>query len=375
MSHKRKIWPVTITVGDQKPIRFSGILISIAVAVLLITILIFLLWMGPSWLLNHDFRAAYLRPKDYFDVANSIRGAFISAIGVPLAIGALLFTWRQLATTRNQAEETNERTLEQLTLARRAQIAERFTKAVDQLGHAALDVQIGGIYALGQIMQEPNTEEYHKPIIEILAAYLRNHHPWPARDKKGDFTDDSHYSGGRATLSAPADIHAVISILRQHHMYAPNKTPSVLSIGRVDLRHVDFTGMDLRESQLQDSNCSWAGLQGTHFEGAKLEGVILNNADLRGAIFNNAHLDAAELRHAHLADIGQPATRAKFENTDIRASNFTDAKGLEDSDYVQEIIAHLGDNHIGEVSGHSDRGTTRPQSLVDRYLEYKQKQP
>jgi len=60
--------------------------------------------------------------------------------------------------------------LEQLVLARRAQIADRFTKAVDQLGNEADDVRIGGIYALGQIMKEPDTEGYHEPIIEILTG-------------------------------------------------------------------------------------------------------------------------------------------------------------------------------------------------------------
>jgi hypothetical protein len=351
-------------------------LVGIAVVCVIISILP-LLWFVPSWLLNSDPNVKYLKPKEYFDTANGIRTAFVSAIGIPLGIGALYFTWQQLATARHQ-------TLDQLELARNAQIADRFTKAVDQLGSEALDVRIGGIYALGQIMQEKRTEGYHRPIIDILSAYLRNHHPWHPQNRKGaylktgqwwqkpkktveDFTYDSYHPGGRAIPSVPADILAIISILRKRPSPSSNNPSPQFDLGRVDFRHADFTGMDLRGSQLQDSNFAWAGLHKANLANAKLEGAILNSAELREANFDNAHLDAAELLHAHLADPDKPATRASFRNTDLRAANLTNAKGLEDSDYLDELAANLGDDHVGPVPGHPERGTTLPEELVIRY--------
>jgi hypothetical protein len=142
-----------------------------------------------------------------------------------VALGALFFAWRQLTAGREQAEKTNEATLAQLEIAQRAQTAERFTKAVEQLGNESDDVRIGGIYALGQIMKEPNTEGYHEPIIEILTAYLRQHHPYPSPPGREDVTTDRGWAGGRTLLRPPADVHAVISSLRHYLVYNSAKPP------------------------------------------------------------------------------------------------------------------------------------------------------
>jgi len=150
-----------------------------------VLLLLLIWWVLPILLLQADSRASALKPKEYFDVLNAMRGTIVGAIAqvvtVPLGIGALYVTLRQLATSREQADKTNRSTLEQLEIARRAQLAERFTRAVDQLGHDKDDVRIGGIYALGQILKEQETGNYHGPIIEILTAYLREHHPWPVQ--------------------------------------------------------------------------------------------------------------------------------------------------------------------------------------------------
>jgi len=262
-------------------------------------------WLNlPTWLLGRPPNVTSLKPIDYFNAANSIRATAVSAfaqvVGIPVALGALFFAWRQLTAGREQAEKTNEATLAQLEIARRAQTADRFTKAVEQLGNESDDVRIGGIYALGQILKEPNTEGYHEPIVEILTAYLRQHHPYPvppgkedvttdrgwveiltaylrqhhpypAPPGKEDVTTDRGWPGGRALLRPPADVHAVVSSLRHYLMYDPAKKPPVLNIGRVDLRHVDLTGIDLTRAQLQQSNFSWANLRDAHLAEAKLE--------------------------------------------------------------------------------------------------------
>lgn len=357
----------------------KGWAITIGLAVVGLAVLSWAWLKLPTWLLERPPNVTSLKPIDYFNAANSIRATAVSAfaqvVGIPVALGALFFAWRQLTAGREQAEKTNEATLAQLEIARRAQTADRFTKAVEQLGNESDDVRIGGIYALGQILKEPNTEGYHEPIVEILTAYLRQHHPYPAPPEKEDVTTDRGWPGGRALLRPPADVHAVVSSLRHYLMYDPAKKPPVLNIGRVDLRHVDLTGIDLTRAQLQQSNFSWANLRDAHLAEAKLEVAVLDYADLRGARLDNAHLDAATLRHTHLADAGEPTTRAVFAGADIRGADLTDAIGLEDPVYVEVIVAGLDDDCIGGLRNHPTPGTTKPQQLMDAYERYKQTSP
>jgi len=62
---------------------------------------------------------------------------------------------------------------EELRLSRQGQITDRFTSAIDQLGNKSLDIRLGRIYALERIAKESG-EDYW-PILEILAAYVREH--------------------------------------------------------------------------------------------------------------------------------------------------------------------------------------------------------
>ena len=73
------------------------------------------------------------------------------------------------------------------------QLSERFMRAIDQLGHPALDVRLGGIYSLERLAQE--SAEDHGPIIEILAAFVREHAPWPARAGARPGNGDGHARG------------------------------------------------------------------------------------------------------------------------------------------------------------------------------------
>ena len=68
-----------------------------------------------------------------------------------------------------------------LKIAQEGQITERFTRAVDQLGaidqlgNPAIEIRLGGIYALERIANE--SEKDYWPIMEILTAYVRKNSP------------------------------------------------------------------------------------------------------------------------------------------------------------------------------------------------------
>jgi hypothetical protein len=90
--------------------------------------------------------------------------SFVMA-GVAGVIG-IYFTWQNLKHTQHSTQDT-------LEITKRGQDTERFTRAVDQLGHDKSEVRIGGIYALERIAEE--SKEHYWPVIEVITSYIRTH--------------------------------------------------------------------------------------------------------------------------------------------------------------------------------------------------------
>jgi hypothetical protein len=102
----------------------------------------------PQWLIRWELgaQARTLTPTDTAKAINDVRATLLQGIGGAVILLGAYFTYRQLQTGR-----------EQLQIAQQGQVTERFTRAIDQLGHAELDVRLGGIYALERIANDsPN---------------------------------------------------------------------------------------------------------------------------------------------------------------------------------------------------------------------------
>ncbi len=182
-----------------------------------------------------------------------VLGAAASAVSVYVVI----------ASSRDRRQEHTER-----------QLNERFMRAVDQIGHPALDVRLGGIYSLERLAQE--SPEDHGPIVEILAAFVREHAPWPARtgvSRTGNGAAGTDPRGRPAT-----DVQAAVTILGR-------RTLAHDQDGTIALSHTALAG---------------ASLTGAHFEGALFSGVNLEGADLFKANLRAADLEGAILRGAGL---------------------------------------------------------------------------
>src|SRR5215208_1156741 len=88
---------------------------------------------------------------------------------------------RQLQQARESQERTQASAQETLRLTEQGQITERFTRAIEQLGatddkgEKKVEIRLGGIYALERISRE--SENDYWPIMQILAAYVREHAP------------------------------------------------------------------------------------------------------------------------------------------------------------------------------------------------------
>jgi hypothetical protein len=277
--------------------------------------------------------------------------------------------------TIEAAQATNKATIDaahadvQRTVdaTRSGQIADRYSKAVEQLGSEVLYVRIGGIYALERVGIDSPTDQ-QPTVIEVLSAFIREHSrdQWPVAE----------------SADAPAPERGT----------RPDVQTALTVIGRRDPEH-DYWGIDLRDAILPHSNLAGANLgmanlintdlsgadiggaylQRAHFTGAKLTGVNLSGADLTGAFFSadqdwngayldngadltdailfNAHLPGAALIHAKLhganlggADltgtflIGADLTSANLWGVILSGTHFTDAD-LTDASWPPDVPA------------------------------------
>jgi hypothetical protein len=96
--------------------------------------------------------------------------------------------------------------LRQVRVASKGQVTERFTRAIDHLGHDSLDVRLGGIYALERITTD--SEEDRSTIAEVLTAFVRGRAPWPLADpasppRTSRSRASARCSGGRRMCRPP----------------------------------------------------------------------------------------------------------------------------------------------------------------------------
>jgi uncharacterized protein YjbI with pentapeptide repeats len=240
----------------------------------------------PAWLVHWELgaQARTLSPADKAKAMNDVRATLLQGIGGAVILLGAYFTYRQLQTGR-----------EQLQIAQQGQVTERFTRAIDQLGHPELDVRLGGIYALERIANDsPNDRT---TIAEVLTAFVRGHAPWPPR-LPGQYRADAPIEQVPELQARAPDVQAALTVLAR-------RQPLPKPRGRLDLEASDLRKARLEDADLQDASLAKANLQETILDAAKLQGAILYNVNLQGAVLADAQLqkasfDGAQLQGAHL---------------------------------------------------------------------------
>jgi uncharacterized protein YjbI with pentapeptide repeats len=251
--------------------------------------------------------------------------AIIGSLTGIAAVAAGVIAWRNLRATQANLRATEAK----LDIDREAQITDRFTKAIDQLGSvrtdntgrpvANIEVRLGGIYALEKIAQDA-PDKYHWTTMEVLTAYVRENARWiepTATSPDGVVSSpedaqllQSPQQGERARqIEEPpplrTDIQAVLTVLGRRTQSADRPEPARLDLHGTDLRRAEVEGIRLERALLMGAHLEWATLVIAHLEGtylmsAHLEGAALEGAYLQGAQFGGAHLEGAELEGAYL---------------------------------------------------------------------------
>jgi uncharacterized protein YjbI with pentapeptide repeats len=311
-----------------------------------VVFVVFVLKWAPELLASDG-----LKGKDRAEDVGRSRTALLASLAGLIAVAGAVFTGLSYR------------------LNRAGQITERFTRAIDQLGHSELDVRLGGIYALERIARD--SKDDHPQVVEVLTAYVREHAPWPARtsgrpagaaeldvqieaihaliaatralarnaagseaepDVAGVEVPDEPPPSGDQTERAelPTDVQATMRVLGRRDA-SQDRAGTRFNLARTDLRRVvleapeaNLQAANLSEANLQAANLSEANLQSANLSGANLEGARLPKANLEGARLSGANLEGAYLPKANLQ--GARLFGANLEGADLPKANLQGAR-------------------------------------------------
>lgn len=203
---------------------------------------------------------------------------------------------------------------------------ERYGRAMSLLGDEKIEVRLGGIYALERLARE--SERDHGPIIEVLAAFAREHARWS--------------DGDVVSARIGADVQAILTVIARRH--APFDRAEIridlhgTSLARAYLPYAHFENAFLYESNFDGAMLQGANLRGawcwkSSFAGATLEGAHLEGADLTEAAgltleqIQSAHRDEATKLPAHLrGEMGVSLPVASLDENEERAQTEANLK-------------------------------------------------
>jgi hypothetical protein len=80
-------------------------------------------------------------------------------------------------------QHTLESTQQQLNLTEQGQVTDRYTRAVEQLGHEKAPVRLGALHSLERLAQ--NNPDYRQTVVDVFCAYLRMPYALPPRNEPG----------------------------------------------------------------------------------------------------------------------------------------------------------------------------------------------
>jgi pentapeptide repeat protein len=183
--------------------------------------------------------------------------------------------------TLREARNTNDKTIasahedvrQSLEATRSGQVADLYSRAIDQLGSGQLHVRIGGIYALERVARD--YEKDHPIVMEVLTAFIREYsrERWPPLDRRE-----------KRRWTRP-DVQAAVTVVG--HRDVERDTERIDLYGAVlisaDLNDVDLGKATLRGANLTEAHLAEACLIGADLRDVTLDRAVVRNTDFTGA--------------------------------------------------------------------------------------------
>jgi hypothetical protein len=278
--------------------RWRWAILAVAGLIVFIAIAYVVLKLAPDWFAQTNG----LDARGRADARQGVRTASLALLAGAVGVVGAVYTARGYA------------------LNRAGQLTDRFTKAIEQLGHKELDVRLGGIYALERIARDSRQD--HPQVVEVLTAYVREH---AVVDRD---VDDPKWLGKPDT-----DVQAVLTVLGRRNLSHETEPPPWLNLphtklDRAMLFQARFRRVGLRGASLRKAYLIRADLSEAHLAAADLRAADLRGADLSGSELRGANLLETNLRDADLRDAWYDDTTAWPEGFDPRGAGAR----LEDSD-------------------------------------------
>jgi uncharacterized protein YjbI with pentapeptide repeats len=234
-------------------------------------------------------------PKARADVEDNFRktaGQLIGGAAVLIGAGFALFQF-----------------LQQQQAAHDLQISNQVSKGFEQLAGNKTEMRLGGIYALEGVMNDKASEQYHRPVLEALCAFVRKN------------TSEN-------TKSPPdIEVQATLTVIGRRKLELQDVNLADAGIPGADLSRAYLSGANLLATNLSGANLSIANLSNARLAGANLSGANLSGAYLRHAILENANLSRADLFGSNLTDALLNSANLSYANLSYANLSSADLRG------------------------------------------------
>jgi hypothetical protein len=274
------------------------------------------IWVFPEKLVAYDTAIRRLNHEQLASAKNSARTTLLQGLVGLVALTGIVFAWYQFRNEQKQLSEQLTLSQQQVALSRQGQMAERFSRAIDQLASTRPEIRLGGVYSLERLAKATDRDEKEEneerlKIYQVLADYIRQHVP-------NNASSAEKYNRARQPWKNEPllEVQAILTVLGQRR---PASDDPPLNLNYVYLREVSLAGANLQGVDLGESVLGRADLRGAELQNASFAESSLEKADLYGADLQGANLGSALMYGANLGD-------ANLRGAKLCGADLTDAQ-------------------------------------------------
>jgi len=248
---------------------------QVITVIIIVAVLSFIIWILPEFLLPSINQISPAEEK-VIAIQNEYRQIIAQIIG-----GAVILYGIYSTLIRIEEIEKN------IEIAQEGQITDRFTKAIEQLGHENIEVKIGSIYALERISID-SPKDYWS-VIEVLSAFIRRASSLDTISKENKAYKD-------IPPQRSIEIQTALNVLARRKMDELELAEDrYLNLSLCNLRNAYLGKSNLSRTNLWRSDLSYA-----YIGKANLQNAYMGKANLQMADFSNANLEGVNFKESDL---------------------------------------------------------------------------